>query len=373
MSSIQGVREVAYIDVEGGGQVYLDGTTAYVGHMAGPTGTSVIDVADPKNARVIAELTIPEDIHSHKVRVVDGLMVVNREQLSQNAGAGATAGGIGIFDVSDPADPKSICEWQTAGRGVHRFDFDGRYAYISPTAEGYLGRIMMILDLKDPEHPQEVGRWWAPGQWEAGGETLVKPDMPIPLCHHPLRMGDRLYTSYWQEGFFILDISDMQKPRQVSGLDWHPPFMHPTHTALPIPFPVQGRDLLIVADEDVAPLAPSQPAFMWIVDITDETRPWPIASFQVEGFAGKDAPNQTGCHQPSEKVTGTEIPFAWFGQGLRVIDIADPHIPTEVAHFLPDPPPGESRVTSNDVTTDDRGLIYLLDRLRGIHVLERVG
>jgi hypothetical protein len=31
-------------------------------------------------------------------------------------------------------------------------------------------------------------------------------------------------------------------------------------------------------------------------------------------------------------------------------------------------------VQSNDVTVDERGLIYLLDRVRGcLHILERVG
>ena len=79
----------------------------------------------------------------------------------------------------------------------------------------------------------------------------------------------------------------------------------------------------------------------------------------------------TGCHQPSEVVTGTEIPFAWFAQGLRVIDIADPRAPREVAHFLPDVPAGADRVCANDVTIDDRGLIYLLDRIGGYHILER--
>ena len=28
---------------------------------------------------------------------------------------------------------------------------------------------------------------------------------------------------------------------------------------------------------------------------------------------------------------------------------------------------------SNDVTVDERGLIYLLDRVRGLHILERAG
>ena len=81
----------------------------------------------------------------------------------------------------------------------------------------------------------------------------------------------------------------------------------------------------------------------------------------------------TGCHQPCEIVTGTEIPIAWFAHGLRIVDIARPHAPKEVAYFLPDVPPGSERVQSNDVTVDDRGLIYLLDRVRGLHILERAG
>jgi hypothetical protein len=34
------------------------------------------------------------------------------------------------------------------------------------------------------------------------------------------------------------------------------------------------------------------------------------------------------------------------------------------AIFLPDVPEGSQRVQSNDVTANDRGLFYLLDRLR---------
>src|SRR5438876_1024657 len=80
-----------------------------------------------------------------------------------------------------------------------------------------------ISDLKDPAHPQEVGRWWMPGQWVAGGETPSWKGT-MHRCHHPLRFGNRLYTSYWQGGFVILDIEDTAKPKLVSGLDWSPPF-----------------------------------------------------------------------------------------------------------------------------------------------------
>ena len=70
-------------------------------------------------------------------------------------------------------------------------------------------------------------------------------------------------------------------------------------------------------------------------------------------------------------MTGTEIPVAWFAHGLRIIDIANPHAPREVAYFMPDVPQGTDRVQSNDVTVDERGLIYLIDRVRGLHILER--
>ena len=139
-------------------------------------------------------------------------MVVNHERQGQD-GDPAFGGGLGIYDVSKPGAPKLISKWRTHGKGVHRYDFDGRYAYISPTAEGYIGNIAMILDLKDPARPEEVGRWWIPGQWQAGGEAYPWDNWTPPRCHHPLRMGDRLYVSYWHHGFYILDIADMSKPK----------------------------------------------------------------------------------------------------------------------------------------------------------------
>jgi len=128
---------------------------------------------------------------------------------------------------------------------------------------------------------------------------------------------------------------------------------------------------MIAADEDVAKLEPGPPSFMWLVDITDEKRPVPISSFQVDGVDGQPQPEFTGCHQPCERVTGTDIPVAWFAYGLRIVDISKPHAPREVAHFLPEPPQGHPRVSSNDVEVDDRGLLYLIDRGRGLHILER--
>jgi hypothetical protein len=164
----------------------------------------------------------------------------------------------------------------------------------------------------------------------------------------------------------------MSKPTFVSGLDWSPPFPCPTHSAIPVPFEIGGRKILLVADEDVMHQFEGPPAFLWVVDITQEDRPVPFASFQVEELDGTPQPKHSGCHQPIEKITGTEIPAAWFMQGMRIIDIGRPRAPKEVARFVPDAPEGFDHPLSNDVFVDDRGLIFLLDRQRGFHILERI-
>jgi hypothetical protein len=361
---------IAHVDIAGGGQAWIDGTTLYVGHMNAPHGTTIVDVADPRKPRVLATLELPPGWHSHKVRVANGTMIVNHERLSRDADPGF-GGGLGIYDVSNPAHPVLRAKWATAGSGVHRFSFDGRYAYISPTVEGYSGNIVMILDLADPARPVEAGRWWMPGQWTAGGEE-PGPGPSISRCHHPLRLGDRLYVSYWHGGGAILDITDLAQPALVARIDTNAVFPHPTHTLLAIPQTLKGRNVMLVADEDVDPRFPAAPSFLWIYDVTNEATPVPIGTFQVAGLDpdGAPQPKMTGCHQPSERFNGTIVPCAWFASGLRILDIADPFAPREVASYVPDPPNGCERASSNDVTIDDRGLLYLVDRQGGVDILE---
>ena len=170
VSQCNGVREVGYFDCPGGGQVVVDGSYAYIGHITGPEGTTIVDVGDPRNPRKVWECTVPAGLHSHKARAANGVMLVNREVDGQakDKGEGPLQGGLGIYDVSDPTNTREIGLWRCAGNGVHRFTFDGRYAYLSPCMEGYRNNIVVILDLADPSKPEEVGRWWMPGQWVAG-------------------------------------------------------------------------------------------------------------------------------------------------------------------------------------------------------------
>lgn len=375
MASSHNTKLIGHIDCDGGGQVWVEGNILYVAHMKAPSGTSIYDISDPAAPKLLSKIELPEGWHSHKVRVKDGIMIVNHEengprdvlQAGQNF-----SGGLMIYDVANPATPKPITKWLTHGAGVHRYDFDGRYAYVSATKEGYVGNIVVILDLADPANPKEVSTWHIPGQWAAGGEEYPWAMFTRPRCHHPLRVGDRLYVSYWHHGFYILDISDLSKPKMVGHDRRSPAFPNPTHTCLVVPGEHKGRKIMVVADEDVAALRPSAPAFAMVYDITDETIPTPISTINVPGLDkdGSQQPPMTGCHQPSEVFTGTTIPFAWFAQGLQIFDVKDPYAPQRVGWYTPDPAPGQNRCSSNDLTMDARGLVYLVDRIHGVDIIE---
>ena len=101
----QNTTLVAHIDMAGGGQVWVDGTTLYVGHMSAPHGTTIVDVADPRKPRVLTSLEVPAGYHSHKVRVANNTMLVNHELVGRDDGANFGGGGLGIYDVSNPARP----------------------------------------------------------------------------------------------------------------------------------------------------------------------------------------------------------------------------------------------------------------------------
>jgi hypothetical protein len=360
------IKQIGRTDLPGGGSVVVEDGYAYVGHIEPPLGTSIIDVSDPKHPRVVAQIKVPDGIHSHKVRVRGDVMLVNYERYKTKK---EVQGGLKIFDISDRSKPREIAFFKAADKGVHRFTSDKRYAYFSPVVEGYVGNIVMILDLKDPSRPEEVGRWWMPGQWIGGGET-PSWEGTDHRCHHPIRKGDRLYVSYWHGGFVILDISDMSKPRMVSHLDWSPPYPSPTHTTLPMPGKLMDRDIMVVTDEEAQKLAPTPQAFLWVVDISEETRPTPISTFLAPQDGESNHGDRFGAHQPAEQVYSNILYVTWFAGGLRAIDFSNPYRPTEVGTYIPLPGKGQKTVQSNDVFQRDDGLLFLIDRLDGLEILE---
>src|SRR5258708_37761445 len=99
--------------------------------MRWPSGTTILDVADPRQPRKLATIDLPQGWHSHKVRVANGIMIVNHERLGES-GPAEFGGGIAIRDCSRPHPPEGITQSRTRGRGGQPHPFPGRHRYPSP-------------------------------------------------------------------------------------------------------------------------------------------------------------------------------------------------------------------------------------------------
>jgi hypothetical protein len=319
---------------------------------------------------MLARIPAKPGTRSHKARLCGAILITNHERYG---GGGRGTVGLGFFDLSNPARPREVGFLEMRGRegggaGVHRFEADcpRKLVYAGAALEGYQGHITLIVDFSDPRNPREVSRWWMPGQWSAGGEKPVSGSGY--RTHHPNRMGDRLYVPLWMGGFAILDIADITRPRTVSHVNYPRPSGAPTHTTLPIAHPIGGRKWLLVFDEELG--AGNPPAFMRVFDISDESHPVQVSAYQPPRAAPPGA--RFGAHQPHEFVgTDNLVYAAWFAGGLRIVDVADPYRPIEVARHVPPRPGGTPQ--SNDVFVDARGLIYLIDRVNGLDILRFSG
>ena len=373
--SAHGVALVGHLEIEGGGMVDVKGSLAAVGHMAPPHATTLLDVSDPMRPQILSRIPARPGTHSHKARICGNTLVINVERYG---GGGDGTAGMALFDIADPRRPREIAYYRmgglsSGGTGVHRFQLDceRRLVYASGSADGFQGNFTTIIDINDPAHPREAGRWWVPGQHIASGEKPSWSGTSV-RTHHPLRHKDRLYVSLWYGGFAIVDITDLKRPITVSHVNYHDGGGAPTHTALPVPHKILGKEWLVVFDEEMGGGDP--PAFMRMFDITDERRPVQTSTFQVPRDPSGKTGGRFGAHQPHERVGADNLIYAaWFSGGLRVIDISDPYRPRERGHYIPRPPRGQGFAESNDVFVDDRGLIYLIDRVQGLDILRFMG
>jgi hypothetical protein len=387
------VRRLSRLELPGAGQVSVAGKYAYVGHITNKErlGTSILDVSDPRKPRLVSQLQVDEpDSHSHKARVVGDLMIVNVEQNMGPAGRKAAdgsatkssyaEGGFKLYDVSNRSAPRLIIHFKTYGRGVHRFDMDERYAYISTEMEGYVGNILMIYDIRNPARPEEVSRWWMPGQHVAGGEQPTWVGRRNRL-HHALRFGDELWAGCWHGGVAVIDVSDIRKPRTLGSYNYHPPFPEPSHTFMPVPQRIGGRRIALAIDEEDHAHSAEElerrrgrpHGCLWVFDVTDLSRMQPLAIFEVSELDSpwsRAAPGRFGAHQFQEHMDGTLIYCAWFSGGLRIVDVADPAAPQEVGYYIPSPAAGKAAPQTNDVDVDKNGLVYIVDRYAGFDILE---
>ena len=371
----------------------------YMGHEW-HRGWSILDVTNPTNPKYVKFVEGPDNTNTIQMEFHDNIMVTALQRKQPNWGGDPNRPneeGVLIWDISDPVNWTQLSHWKTGSTGVHRIGYPGgKYVNLTAAIPGYLGRILVFLDISDPKNPKEAGRWWMPGQKE--GE---QPKLNATF-HGPAIISDDGKTAYMGYGpaVVILDISDISKPKLIGQLTISPPFGGiPAHDVLPIP----GKNMLFVhgeatgggdtPDDQPACARPITTAAM--VDIKDPAKPYlvsilptpvppegaPYTDFCDKG--GRFGPHNTNLeyHLPDVEKQADLIYLTYFNAGLRIYDIKNPRLPKEIGWFIPPTPtkrygplPYDKLVSqTEDVLVDTRGNIYITDKNWGIFVLRYTG
>jgi hypothetical protein len=391
-----GVIPVGYCDLDGRPGFKLsikqavDRWYLYLGHFW-HSGWSVVDVTDPSRPSVVRFIEGPPNTGTLQVDLADSIMVTALEKILPGFGGdpnGSFDEGVVVWSLEEPTAPRALGQFHTGGTGTHRSGFPGgQYVHLAANMAGFSRNIYVIIDISNPSHPVEVGRWWVSGQHLAGGETPQEPG--LSLHGPPVPVGDLVYLPYGSAGVIVLDIRDVTSPCKVGELSFSPPFRSEFGVHSVVPHPERG--LAYVNSEGAAEhccegadhasvIDIHDPEHLSLISVLPRPRPpegAPYADFcDRPGWSGPHNQHQL-FHNPDVAPRDDRIYLSYFNAGLRIFDVGEPRLPTEMAWFLPpDPvkrfgpqPPSDLVVQSEDVLVDRRGFVYLTDKNQGLWIL----
>lgn len=160
------------------------------------------------------------------------------------------------------------------------------------------------------------------------------------------------------------------------------------------------RDWVMVTSEETNNQCTGPRNLTYAVDVTEDVldqpgaRPQSQSNFQVPEAEG-DFCSRGGRFGPHSTQEEFGPPFykkivfvAYFNAGVRAVDVRDPFNPQEVGFYIPattantdyrckvstDPTTCKIAIQTNNVATDDRGYLYIVDRANtGLHILKLSG
>jgi hypothetical protein len=414
----QGGRYIAYIGHHGGSGEFAMPVNPLNG-QAELNGTSIVDVTDPKQPKYLAH--IPGAVGdgeagaAQMTRVCDGRSLGKGDPDKVYLLRAFGREGHETWDVTDPAKPKVLARLLGMS-DTHKnyWECEGGIAYLVSTPPGWRTRMTQVYDLSDPAHPVKIRDFGLVGQ-QPGATGAV------PVAIHGListgPKGNRIYLAFGTNKSGILQIVDREKllkgPKeptpdnllypQVGRLDMLP--LLGAHTAMPLgKFKIpefahdrEGgeREIVMIVSETFREECGEPRQMVWFVDSTIEAKPMVVSHWTVPEASGNFCARggRFGSHSSNESMGPPfyqKLTFiTFFNAGVRVLDIRNPYEPREVGYFIPPITKatqqrcgmigGQQRcsnavIQSNNAETDDRGYIYVADRVNtGLHVLELTG
>jgi hypothetical protein len=314
-------------------------------------GTVVVDVTDSTRPQLSEYL----DTNAAMVYPHESLKVHEKRKLL--AGVQGTGTGFAIYDLAaDCRHPvlKGILE--LAGSSGHSGNFtpDGLTYYAAQTNRGING-IMPIIDVSDPANPKHLLNWQFPGDGRPHDLSFSEDSMRA-YSSQPGQPQNVTFPG--PNGLVVLDVSDIQLRRQnpqiriIGATFWN----DGAQAQMSQRIKIKGKPYLIFTDElgsggglgKTFACANGLPPFGYgrIVDISDETNPRIVSklSLEVSEYANcaKTLPDPTSnfgytshyCTVDDEQ-DATMVACSYFEAGLRVFDIRDPSKPREIAYYKP--------------------------------------
>ncbi len=416
----QGDRYIAYIGHHGGTESVPKPVNSLTS-QAEFNGTSILDVTDPKQPKYLAHIPGQEGLGeqggAQMVRACDGKSLPRGDAAKTYLLRPFGGQGHEMWDVTRPESPSLITRVSWKLKDTHKswWECDTGIAYLVSGVETWRTRRMTeVFDLSDPAKPVKIREYGLAGQ-QPGATGAVPTELHGMISTGPV--GNRIYFGYGTNKGGVLQIVDREKllngPREptpenlrypvIGQLDMLP--LNGAHSPIPLgkmkidefSSDASGavRDMVMIVDESLVNECQSAETrqMVWFVDASVEARPMVVSNFNVrEGaqFCGRGG--RFGSHSANESMAPVfhqKLAFVtWFNAGVRAIDIRDPYGPKEVGFFIPAiteatekrciKVDGQDRcktaIQSNNVETDDRGYIYVVDRANtGLHILELTG
>ncbi len=388
------VHLVGHSDLNGWGdafQIQVHKGICYVAVSGanGHDGLTILDVSDPAKPKVLNQIDDGPAARTHKVlRINDEVLITNSEK-RQGADDSKVKGGLRIFDIKDPADPKFVKYIETGSLGVHRPVYDRKRNLLlsSGFQDGFTGAILLVHDMKDPWSPELIGRAWIEGQHVAGSE---EPSWDVDRAgrrchlHEGNPFGNYVTCGFWDAGIAVFDLTNPADPAFLWRHNPHETHGWPGcyHTFL-VP---EGSEFAIVAQETTSNDCARPPAFVTFYDMRNINEPLPMGTFMPHETdpldmrpvdkKWRETGSRYGAHNIWLDMTKDDLLYVcWFNAGLRIVDWYNPFNPKEVGYYIPEGTTERLCPQSNDVYVDrETELIYLADRWGlGLHILEFTG
>jgi hypothetical protein len=294
------------------------------------------------------------------------------------------------------------------------WECDTGIAYLVSGVEGWrVRRMTQVYDLSDPLKPVHIRDFGLVGQ-EPGATGAVPMELHGGVSTGP--QGNRIYFGHGTNKGGVLQIVDREKllkgPKEptpdnlrypeISRVEMLP--FNGAHTVFPmLQMPVaefaqdkdgKVRDIVMIVDEQIRNECQEERQIVWFVDVTVEAKPMVVSNFSVPEASGNfcQRGGRFGAHSSNESMAPVfykKVVFiTYFNAGVRAVDVRNPYQPKEIGFFIPSiteatdkrciKVDGQDRcktaIQSNNVETDDRGYVYVVDRANtGMHILELSG